>query len=51
MAEYERKYIELSRYADGIVASKLDRCRKFERQLRYEICTLITVIAKWSKFS
>ncbi|KAA0063139.1 uncharacterized protein E5676_scaffold1213G00110 [Cucumis melo var. makuwa] len=37
VAEYERKYTELSRYADVIIAYQSDRCRRFERGLRFEI--------------
>ncbi|KAA0052004.1 Transposon Ty3-I Gag-Pol polyprotein [Cucumis melo var. makuwa] len=51
MVEYECKYIELSRYADVIVASELDRCRRFERGLHSEIRTPVTTIGKWSNFS
>ncbi|KAL0549329.1 hypothetical protein IC582_013810 [Cucumis melo] len=51
VVEYERKYIELSRYADVIVASESDRCRRFERGLRFEIRTPVTAIAKWTNFS
>ncbi|TYK27278.1 uncharacterized protein E5676_scaffold244G00450 [Cucumis melo var. makuwa] len=51
LGKYERKYAELSRYADVIVASKSDRCRRFERGLRFEIRTSVTVIAKWTNFS
>ncbi|KAA0066477.1 uncharacterized protein E6C27_scaffold25G00130 [Cucumis melo var. makuwa] len=51
VAEYERKYIELSRYAKGIVASERDMCRRFERRLRFEIRTPVTAIAKWKDFS
>ncbi|TYK09557.1 DNA/RNA polymerases superfamily protein [Cucumis melo var. makuwa] len=40
VVEYERKYNELSRYADVIVASESDRCRRFERGLRFEILEL-----------
>ncbi|TYK14643.1 DNA/RNA polymerases superfamily protein [Cucumis melo var. makuwa] len=32
VAEYERKYTKLSRYADVIVAFESDRCRRFERE-------------------
>ncbi|KAA0050582.1 uncharacterized protein E5676_scaffold1737G001590 [Cucumis melo var. makuwa] len=46
VAEYERKYTELSRYADVIVASESDRCRRFERGLHFEIRTPVTAIAK-----
>ncbi|TYK15340.1 uncharacterized protein E5676_scaffold16974G00010 [Cucumis melo var. makuwa] len=51
VAEYERKYTELSRYADVIVASESDRCRRFERGLRFEIRTPVTTITKWTNFS
>ncbi|KAA0061889.1 DNA/RNA polymerases superfamily protein [Cucumis melo var. makuwa] len=51
VAEYERKYTDLSWYADVIVASESDRCRRFERGLRFEIRTPITAIAKWTNFS
>ncbi|TYK01101.1 uncharacterized protein E5676_scaffold264G001280 [Cucumis melo var. makuwa] len=51
VAEYERKYIELSRYVDVIVASESNRCRRFERGLCFEIRTPITAIAKWTNFS
>ncbi|KAA0062255.1 putative Retrotransposon protein [Cucumis melo var. makuwa] len=51
VAKYERKYTELSRYADVIVASESNRCRRFERGLRFEIRTPVTAIAKWMNFS
>ncbi|TYK11725.1 uncharacterized protein E5676_scaffold304G00370 [Cucumis melo var. makuwa] len=51
VAEYEMKYTELSRYAEMIVASESERCRRFERGLRFEIRTLVTTIAKWTNFS
>ncbi|KAL0539688.1 hypothetical protein IC582_023904 [Cucumis melo] len=51
VAEYERKYTELSPYAHVIVASESDRCRRFERRLRFEIRTPVTAIAKWTNFS
>ncbi|KAA0048700.1 retrotransposon protein [Cucumis melo var. makuwa] len=51
VAEYERKYTELSRYADVIVASESDRCQRFERGLPFEIRTPVTAIAKWTNFS
>ncbi|KAA0044257.1 Gag protease polyprotein-like protein [Cucumis melo var. makuwa] len=51
VAEYERKYTELSRYADVIVASESNRCQRFERGLRFEIRTPVTAIAKWTNFS
>lgn len=51
MFEYERKYIELSQYAEVIVAFESNRCRTFERVLRLEIRTPVTTIVKWSDFS
>ncbi|TYK29666.1 uncharacterized protein E5676_scaffold64G00090 [Cucumis melo var. makuwa] len=51
VAEYERKYTGLSRYADVIMASESDKCRRFERGLRFEIRTPVTSIAKWTGFS
>ncbi|TYK00841.1 DNA/RNA polymerases superfamily protein [Cucumis melo var. makuwa] len=51
VVEYERKYIELSQYADVIVAFESDRCRKFERGLHFEIRIPVTAIAKWTNFS
>ncbi|KAA0037490.1 retrotransposon protein, putative, Ty3-gypsy subclass [Cucumis melo var. makuwa] len=51
VAEYERKYIELSWYADVIVASESDIYQRFERGLRLEIRTPVTTIAKWTNFS
>ncbi|TYK11035.1 DNA/RNA polymerases superfamily protein [Cucumis melo var. makuwa] len=51
VAEYERKNTDLSRYADVIVAFESDRCRRFERGLRFEIRTPVTAIAKWTNFS
>ncbi|TYK11284.1 uncharacterized protein E5676_scaffold227G001430 [Cucumis melo var. makuwa] len=50
VVEYERKYTELSWYADVIVASKSDRCRRFKRGLHFEIHTTVTAIAKWINF-
>ena len=51
MAEYERKYTDLLRYADVIVISESDRCQRFERGFRFEIRIPITAIAKWTNFS
>ncbi|KAA0045650.1 DNA/RNA polymerases superfamily protein [Cucumis melo var. makuwa] len=51
VAEYERKYTELSRYTDVIVAFEIDRCRRFERGLRFEIRTPVTAIVKWTNSS
>uniref|UniRef100_A0A9I9EJZ1 CCHC-type domain-containing protein n=1 Tax=Cucumis melo TaxID=3656 RepID=A0A9I9EJZ1_CUCME len=45
VAEYERKYTKLSRYADVIVASESDRCRRFEKGfvLKYLVETALRV--------
>ncbi|KAA0067812.1 reverse transcriptase [Cucumis melo var. makuwa] len=51
VVEYERKYIELSQYADVILAFEIDRCRRFERGLHFEIRIPVTAIAKWTNFS
>ncbi|KAA0064282.1 uncharacterized protein E5676_scaffold264G00180 [Cucumis melo var. makuwa] len=51
VAKYERKYTELSRYADVIMASESDRCQRFERGFDFEIRTPVTAIAKWTNFS
>ena len=37
VAEYEVKFDQLSRYAMHLVATKLDKCTKFEDGLRLEI--------------
>lgn len=51
MEKYEKKYTELSRYVDNIVASESDICKRFEKDLRRDIHKSITIIAKWTKFS
>ncbi|KAA0044984.1 retrotransposon protein, putative, Ty3-gypsy subclass [Cucumis melo var. makuwa] len=51
VAEYKRKYTELSRYANAIVTFESDRCRRFERGLHFEIRTPFIAIAKWMDFS
>lgn len=50
MEKYEKKYTELSRYVDNIVASESDICKRFEKDLRRDIHKSITIIAKWTKF-
>ena len=46
MAEYERKYTELSHYVDVIMVSKSDGYRRFERGLHFEMRTPVTAISK-----
>lgn len=42
--EYEKKFTELARYAMMLVASKMERCKRFEHGLRPQIRTPITTI-------
>ncbi|KAA0037610.1 hypothetical protein E5676_scaffold249G00420 [Cucumis melo var. makuwa] len=51
VAKYKHNYTKLSQYVDVILASKLDKCTKFERGLCSEICTPVTTIVEWSDFS
>ena len=51
MAEYERKYTELSRYANVILASESERCQRFEKGFCFEIRTPVIAITKWTDFS
>ena len=51
VAEYEKKYTELSKYATAIVADEIDRCKRFEEGLREEIRNPVTASAEWTNFS
>lgn len=51
MANYERKFTELSRYVEVLVAAEVDHYRMFERGLRQEILTSITATTKLTDFS
>ena len=51
MAEYEKKYTKLSKYATAIVVDEIDRCKRFEEGLREEIRTLVTASTEWTNFS
>ncbi|CAL8992829.1 unnamed protein product, partial [Prunus brigantina] len=42
VAEYERKFNELSRFAPELVATEEDRCRRFEGGLWWEIQVVVT---------
>ena len=44
MADYEEKFTQLSHYADFLVATERDKCRRFEEGLRYDIRTKITPV-------
>ena len=48
---YERMFIELSKYVGSIIETEEERCRKFEKGLSKEICTLVTVVAARTNFS
>lgn len=49
--EYERKFIELLRYAKVLVALESSRCRRFQRRLIQEILAFVTLTDKWIDFS
>lgn len=49
VAEYEKKYIELSKYASDLIEDERDRCRRFEVGLREEIRTSTTAM-EWREF-
>lgn len=51
VAEYEKKYTQLSKYAYTIVVDEVDRCKIFEEGLRRDIRTLLTASVDWTKFS
>lgn len=42
VAEYERKFTNLSKYAIGIVIDEVNRCKRFVEGLRKEIRTPVT---------
>lgn len=39
--EYEKKLLDLSRFATCVVGDERERCRRFEEGLRYEIGTTV----------
>lgn len=51
LADYEKKFTELSKYTTTIIASEEDCCKRFEGGLRKEIQTLLTACSKWIEFS
>src|ERR1051325_8435343 len=51
VAEYEKKYTELSRYAHSLVTNEIDRCKRFEDGLREEIRTPITASTAWVDYA
>ncbi|KAA0060484.1 Gag protease polyprotein-like protein [Cucumis melo var. makuwa] len=51
IAEYEKKYTELSMYATRVIEDEVERCKRFEEGLREEIRTPVTACADWNDFS
>ena len=51
VAEYERKFTELAKYALAIVTEEADKCKRFEEGLRGEIRTSVTASAEWVDFT
>lgn len=51
VAEYERKFTNLSKYAIGIVIDEVNRCKRFVEGLRKEIRTPVTATTVWDVFS
>lgn len=49
VADYEKKYIELSKYATTIIRNEVDKCRRFKDGLREEIRTYTNEI-EWREF-
>ncbi|TYJ96623.1 Retrovirus-related Pol polyprotein from transposon opus [Cucumis melo var. makuwa] len=51
VAEYEKKYTELSKYVTRVIEDEVERCKRFREGLREEIRTPMTVCADWNDFS
>lgn len=51
MAEYEKKYMELSKYTASIIEDGIKRCKQFEGGLQKEIQTPVTASLEWLEFS
>src|ERR1051325_3609979 len=51
VAEYEKKYTELSRYAHSLDTNEIDRCKRFEDGLREEIRTPIIASTAWVDYA
>jgi len=51
VAEYEKKYTELSKYATTVIADETDQCKRFEEGLREEIRTPVTASVECMDFS
>ena len=51
VAEYERKFTELAKYALAIVTEEADKCKRFEEGLQGEIRTPVTASTEWMNFT
>lgn len=49
VAEYQVRFIELSKYAQVLVSNEIDKCRRFENGLMEEIRSVVTA-AGWNVF-
>lgn len=47
--EYEKKFLDLSRFATSVVGDERERCRRFEDGLRFEIRTTVTA-SRYTEF-
>ncbi|XP_012468821.1 uncharacterized protein LOC105786893 [Gossypium raimondii] len=47
IAEYEREFIQLSKYAHNIVSNEEEMCIKFEDGLNDEICMAVAALKLW----
>ena len=47
--EYEKKFLDLSRFATSAVGDERERCRRFEEGLRFEIRTTVTA-SRYTEF-
>jgi len=51
VAEYEKKFTELARYALALKAEKADKCKRFEEGLWSEIRTPVMANIEWADFA
>ena len=51
VAEYEKKFTELAKYALALIAEEADKCKRFEDGLRSEIRTPVTASTEWTDFA
>ena len=48
--EYEKKFLDLSRFATSVVGNERERCRRFEEGLQFEIRTTVTA-SRYTEFA